>query len=438
MPEKYKVAIVDVKSQAPAGSFYSLLPSLATPLLAGELIKEGYKVYQYSESIRDVSIKDFKNIDVICLSSLTNNASRAYDISKKIKSKFPNKKIIMGGWHASFMYEEAFRNGIDYVIIREGEEALKELLMCLRNNISLEQKTFTKQVSNINDIALPDFSSAIGIKENPFINHPLQISRGCYLNCSFCQIKSFYDKKIKIKSPEKVAEELEKAFYDFEKGYFIPTDNKYRIFLVDDNFGSKPIREETKNVLEYLLKKISKKNIRITTQTRVDIADDTDLLYLFKRLGGKRFLLGLESIKDSQLREMRKGTTSEQIKESIRRLKEFGFEINGLFCVGYDSDTLEDVKEIPKIVENFELDCFSIQILTPFPETEVYDKLFNQNRIFDRNWDHYDFEHVIFEPKNMKPNELENIVIEIMNKHPLSMLNYHRKLKKWKKINSLT
>lgn len=438
MSKNYKVAIVDVKSQAPASSFYSLLPSLATPLLAGELLREGYEVFQYFESIRDVSLKDFENIDVICLSSLTNNASRAYNISKKIKSRFQEKKIVMGGWHTSFKYEEAFKNDIDYAVIGEGEEALKELLRCLRDNTYLEQKTFTKPILNIDNIAFPDFSTAIGIKDNPFINHPLQISRGCYLNCSFCQIKSFYDKKIKIKSPEKVAEEFDRIFYDFEKGYFIPIDNKHRIFLVDDNFGSKPIREETKNVLEYLLKKFPKKNTRVSTEARVDIADDLELLDLFKRIGGKRFLLGLESTKDSQLKEMKKGITSEQIKESIKRLKEFGFEINGLFCVGYDSDTLEDVKEIPKIVEKFGLDCFSIQILTPFPETEVYDKLYSENRIFDTNWDHYDFEHVVFEPKNMKLNELENIVWEITDKHPLSMLNYYKKLKKWKKINSLT
>ena len=47
-------------------------------------------------------------------------------------------------------------------------------------------------------------------------------------------------------------------------------------------------------------------------------------------------------------------------------------------------------------------------ILTPFPGTPLFNRLNSENRILTTDWSKYDFEHVVFKPKNMTIEELLN------------------------------
>ena len=48
-------------------------------------------------------------------------------------------------------------------------------------------------------------------------------------------------------------------------------------------------------------------------------------------------------------------------------------------------------------------------ILTPFPHTKTYDDLLRQGRIFDFDWNHYNAGQVVFQPKHMTPEQLQNV-----------------------------
>ena len=45
-------------------------------------------------------------------------------------------------------------------------------------------------------------------------------------------------------------------------------------------------------------------------------------------------------------------------------------------------------------------------ILTPFPATPLHLRLERENRIITKDWELYDGQHVVFEPKNMTAKEL--------------------------------
>ena len=46
-------------------------------------------------------------------------------------------------------------------------------------------------------------------------------------------------------------------------------------------------------------------------------------------------------------------------------------------------------------------------MLTPFPGTPLFEELQRQGRITDRDWSHYDFGHVVFEPAGMEAATLK-------------------------------
>ena len=47
--------------------------------------------------------------------------------------------------------------------------------------------------------------------------------------------------------------------------------------------------------------------------------------------------------------------------------------------------------------------------MTPFPHTKGYDDYLRQGRIFDFDWDHYNAGQVVFHPKQMSAERLQEL-----------------------------
>ena len=58
-------------------------------------------------------------------------------------------------------------------------------------------------------------------------------------------------------------------------------------------------------------------------------------------------------------------------------------------------------------------------VVTPFPNTPLFQRLEAEGRILTRNWELYDAQHVVFQPKNMSVQELQE-GIELAWKHAYS------------------
>jgi radical SAM superfamily enzyme YgiQ (UPF0313 family) len=57
------------------------------------------------------------------------------------------------------------------------------------------------------------------------------------------------------------------------------------------------------------------------------------------------------------------------------------------------------------MLNELEIDLVQVSIFTPLPGTRRFDLM--QDRILDRDWAHYDFHHVVFEPWAMSSESLQ-------------------------------
>jgi radical SAM superfamily enzyme YgiQ (UPF0313 family) len=171
------------------------------------------------------------------------------------------------------------------------------------------------------------------------------------------------------------------------------------IFLCDATFGlSKKFTIELMHVLAPL-----KMNICVeTTLARLNDREIVDAL----ALGGVKWVIvGIES---PSLKLKKHG--SREIKETSRRIIDYlhhrGIFIQGNFICGLDSDGPESFDLIHKLYRKLNLDGIMLDILTPYPNTELYENLESQGRIIDRNWEHYDYRHVVYRPRRMTADQL--------------------------------
>jgi len=82
--------------------------------------------------------------------------------------------------------------------------------------------------------------------------------------------------------------------------------------------------------------------------------------------------------------------------------------VHGSFVLGYDFDTADSFDELVSFIDEAELLMPLINILTPFPGTRLYRRLESEGRIIDRDWSHYDGQHVVYQPSNMSASELQH------------------------------
>ena len=63
--------------------------------------------------------------------------------------------------------------------------------------------------------------------------------------------------------------------------------------------------------------------------------------------------------------------------------------------------------DVLRFIEKTHLEAVIFSILTPFPGTRVYQTMLKENRILHTDWEKYDMNHVVYQPKKMTPEQLQ-------------------------------
>ena len=93
-------------------------------------------------------------------------------------------------------------------------------------------------------------------------------------------------------------------------------------------------------------------------------------------------------------------------KIGIKKVKDHGMTIMGLFMFGFDYDTSCVFNNTMNAVNEWDLDKAGFAILTPFPGTILFNEFEKDGRILTKDWSKYNMKNVVFQPKNMTPDEL--------------------------------
>ena len=101
--------------------------------------------------------------------------------------------------------------------------------------------------------------------------------------------------------------------------------------------------------------------------------------------------------------------TSDYIKERVKRYHDYGIGVEGTILLGLDNQTEDDIKRLIDFLGEIDLDLAEFTVMTPFPHTKGYDDLLRQGRIFDFDWNHYNAGQVVFQPKHMSPERLQEL-----------------------------
>ncbi len=381
------------------------LPRLGTIILATIAQQKGWEASVFVEEQGAIDWEEVATADLVGVSTVTSTAPRAYAIAERVRRL--GIPVVLGGPHVTYMPEEAASHA-DYVMLGEAESSFPLFLGAMLGKRALEEvpklaflKEGTLQRTTagsapvvLDDIPFPDFSLVKGKQRSIGRKRiiPVQTSRGCPYNCSFCSVTGMFGRKYRFRSTENVVAELRR--YDSPSNF---------VFFYDDNFAANPRR--TRELLEAMCAERFK--FRWSTQVRADITKDGDLVRLMRRAGCHTVFVGFETVNPASLEATGKHQTVREMEEATRVFRRHRINVHGMFILGLDDDTFASVKATVAFAKKHRLASAQFLILTPLPGSECFEQLRSEGRIAFTDWSLYDAHHVVFQPRGFSLWELQ-------------------------------
>jgi len=360
---------------------------LTFPILV-ELTPKKHSISITEGQKRDINFK--KKYDVVGISTVTSNVHHAYEIADEFRER--GVTVVLGGWHASALPEEAKQHA-DSVVVGEAEETWPQLLKDFEKG---ELKPYYFPKRPVAPELIPHFN-------NPYKKYThvgIQATRGCPYGCEFCAITNMkFRKTFRMRPIKDVIKDIEsipgKSFDFQDTSLTINTEYTKKLFREMKNLNKRFYANGNINVL----------------------SKDDELLKLAKEAGCTRWFIGFESICQESINSAGKKTNKvEEYSSAIKKIHDHGMIIVGSFIFGFDNDTLEIFDKTDEFVYESGIDALAAHVLTPYPGTPIFNKFEKEGRILTKDWSKYDHETAVFQPKNMTPDELEYNVATLHKK----------------------
>ncbi len=355
----------------PAPLNLMVIASLTPPEVEVEIVDETIEEINYDTTA-----------DLVGIGSNTSEIVRAYEICDLFKAR--GKTVVIGGIHVSALPDEALHHA-DSVVIGEAEGLWEQLLEDFKNN-RLAKIYRHQDLPDIRRLTIPNRDILKG--KRYLTRNVCQVSRGCPYQCVFCSVTKFFGNRYRVRDEDDVIQEIERMNGDF------------LIFLDDNIFGDPDFAAG-------LLKKLIPLKKKWVSQCTLRLANNKKLLDLAVKSGCIGMLVGIESISKDSLKASGKPIKFDQYTDMIHRIIDSGIHIDGSFVFGFDNEDHTIFERTLEFLFRIRLSAATFSILTPYPGTTLLETLKRENRIIDRNWEHYNGTHAVFQPTKMTPDQLE-------------------------------
>ena len=390
------------------------------------------RMYQYVKEERP---------DFIGFSTTTSSFLDGIRLATKTKEVLPGLKVVFSGVHISALRDQLLRDFpiIDYGVVGEGEETLRELMesnddglrsiegLIFRENGDVIFNGFRKKLLAMDTLPFPAYEKLQGFPNSyklPLFSYPkapnttVITSRGCPYTCSYCD-RSVFRRTYRYNSPEYVVNYL---------AYLQQRFNIKHVNIYDDTFTLK--RERVMDFCELKIKAGLKMTFNCAGRAE---QLDFDMLKMMKRAGCWMISLGIETGDPELLKKHRSylpknkmDNPLENIREMVSLIKKAGIRVKGLFMLGLPGETEESINKSMDYVFSLPLDEFNLAKLTPFPGAPIYSGIHEQGD-FEENWEQMNALNFIFVPKGFTKDRLEQRHREFYRRYfsqPRILLNY--------------
>ena len=394
--------------------------------LAGSLKAAGFSDLRFIDAMtNNISDDDLRDIikaekpDLVGCTSITPSIYKAERVLQIAKEVHPDTVTVLGGIHATFMYQQVLTEApwVDTIVRGEGEEILINLVRLIdegrwpADRHEVKGLAFTESLADGAQIVATPSAPTIkdldsieadwGILEwDKYRYIPLNcrvaipnMARGCPFTCSFCSQWKFW-RDYRFRDPKKVVDEIETLHKKYDIGFFILADEEPTIN-----------RKKFVQFCEELIARGLNEKVLWGINTRVtDILRDEEILPLYRKAGLIHVSLGTEAAAQMKLDLFNKETKISDNRKAIQLLRDAGIVVEAQFIVGLENETAETLEETYRMAVEWKPDLANWSMYTPWPFTSLFQEMKDSVEIFD--FEKYNFVTPIMKPNAMDRSEL--------------------------------
>lgn len=386
--------------------------------MGGPLIDAGFTVtlidqdlygWSFPKLIKEIA--DF-NADYVLLGHSGSTAAHktAIQTIKAIHQALPHLRIVYGGVYPSYAHQAVMAEceEIDAIVRGEGEQTIVGLIRTWEQTSDLSyvdgvtwrdgQEIIVNRsrtpIKNLDEYrpgwelvdwprySMFGFRSAAGV----------QYSRGCTLTCTYCGQWMFW-KKWRHRSPENVVEQLKILANQYDVKI---------VWFADENFAAD--REAAQRILEL----IADANLGLSlnlNMTAADVVRDADLIPLYKQAGVDYIVMGIETLKDDVVTNIRKNNPFQISKEAVRILRENNIISLTNIIYGLEEESWKTIFEKFKGLLKLDSDILNAMYLTPHFWT-AQGKSIDPYQVIQADLDKWSYRNQVLATRYLKPLEL--------------------------------
>ncbi|RKW38108.1 MAG: radical SAM protein [Lachnospiraceae bacterium] len=362
---------------------------------------------------------------IVGMTAYITHVGAVKEMARKIK-RLSNKTItVVGGVHAEVVPEDFASKYIDCIICSNPVETFIKIIDRVRAGEDTKEieGTYVKGKKHIRtssyNILPPDRSSVKKYRKKYYymFHNPcalIKTSLGCPYTCSFCFCKEITGGKYFARKIDEVMEELESI-------------KEREIYIVDDDFLF------NENRLNLFCDELEKRNIhkRFLVYGRADfIASHEKVIGRLSRHGLSAVIVGVESVREKDLKDFNKRSSLENNEKAIRILQKYGIELYATMILQPDF-TKKDFRQIEDYIIGLNVSFVNLQPLTPLPGTEIYDDYKDKILVSRKDYAMWDLAHIVLEPKYMSIRQYYYQIIKTYARIVLRPDNIIKMLKKY-------
>ncbi|QAT17556.1 hypothetical protein BU251_07415 [Candidatus Velamenicoccus archaeovorus] len=363
--------------------------------------------------------------DIIGMGCGTTWVHCVYEAAQQIKKRFPDIKILCGGMHFNAMPIESLKEHpeIDFVVVGEGENTLLEFLeeskkrspdydkingLGYRKNGKVVLTQPRCLIKDLDSLPLPAYHLFPIEKYVHYSYWPRAVrivtSRGCSGRCSFCVQWQQYDKRMKENvgiwrglSGKRIADQAE----------LLVTKYGVQMFdIQDDEFNNQAER------IEEFCDEVIKRDLHFSWMFlgRADaFAKQIGLFPKMRKAGCILTLVGVEAETDEKLKSMGKNITISEIKHGIDELRRNDIATCGTIMIGFWDDDEAIIKRRAQLLDELDPDLMTVDILVPYPGTDLWDELKDSPRLEIKDFRFFDMAHALMPTKYLSREEINRL-----------------------------
>jgi hypothetical protein len=281
--------------------------------------------------------------DVYGFGSICSGYPMTLRVARSIKALRPESMILLGGPQASVVAERTLAAFpfVNFILRGEAERSLPDLLeelaggrrfqtvpgLTYRSVFGVQRNADAPVVMDLDSLPFPAYHLTGELRESQVAS--LELGRGCPFACTFCSTNDFFRRKYRLRSPERVLEDM----CAIESEYGIRRFQlNHDMFTVD----AKRVREFCRFMID------SRKGYRWNCSARTDCVDE-ELINLMAEAGCREIFFGVETGSDRMQKVIDKHLDTKRAHEIIDLTDRAGVGSTISLIAGFHEETWEDL-----------------------------------------------------------------------------------------------